>query len=136
MEAVENAETDVSFSLEFRKARERTPATRADFQTTRIALVGDVWKSEATASARKGHVSPLELKFLGALQNVLPEGGKLLDGRRCVTLDVWRAECERMGLIDRLGKPDSARNLFNKHRRELIAENHVVCDNDRAWLVR
>ena len=100
MDAVENAETDVSFSLEFRKARERTPATRADFQTTRIALIGDSWRSEATTTAHRGHVSPLGLKFLGALQNVLAEGGALRDGRRSTSLDIWRGECARMGLID------------------------------------
>jgi hypothetical protein len=137
MEAVENAETDVSFSLEFRKARERTPATRADFQTTRIALVGDAWRSEATATASKGHVSPLGLKFLSALQNVLAGGSTLRNGRPSTTLDLWRGECARMGLIDlaKAEKADSARTLFNKHRRELIAENHVVCDNEFVWLV-
>ena len=135
MDAVENVETDVSFSLEFRKARERTPGTQRIFQTTRIALVGDAWRSEATTTAHKGHVSPLGLKFLGALQNALAEGGVLRDGRRSISLDLWRAECVRMGLID-AGNPPSARSLFSKHRRELIGENHVACDNDFAWLVR
>jgi hypothetical protein len=135
LNAVEREDTDVSFSLEFKKARERTPATRADFQTTRIALVGDVWKSEATASARKGRVSPLGQKFLLALQNALAEGGKPRNGRPCVSIELWRGECVRMGLID-AGNPPNARSLFSKHRRELIGENHVVCDNDFAWLVR
>jgi hypothetical protein len=137
LEAARRDDTDVSFSLEFRKARERTPATRADFQTARIALLGDAWVSEA-AAARKGHVSPLGLKFLSALQNVLAGGGTLRYGRPSTTLDLWRGECARMGLIDlaKAEKADSARTLFNKHRRELIAENYVVCDNDFAWLVR
>jgi hypothetical protein len=135
MQAAENAETDVSFSLEFRKARERTPGTRADFQTTRIALLGDAWRSEATATAAKGHVSPLGLKFMAALQNVLASGSTPRNGRPSTTLELWRAECARMGLVDP-AKADSARALFNKHRRELIAENHVVCDDDFAWLAR
>jgi len=132
MEAVENAETDVSFSLEFRKARERTPTTRADFQTTRIELVGDAWRSNATATASKGHVSPLGLKFLSALQNVLAGGSTPRNGRPSTTLDLWRGECKRMGLVD----PAKQRTLFDKYRRELIAENYVVCDNDFAWLTR
>jgi hypothetical protein len=132
MEAVENAETDVSFSLEFRKARERTPATRADFQTTHIELVGDAWRSNATATASKGHVSPLGLKFLSALQNVLAGGSTPRNGRPSTTLDLWRGECKRMGLVD----PAKQRTLFDKYRRELIAENYVVCDNDFAWLTR
>jgi hypothetical protein len=38
-----------------------------------------------------------------------------------------------MGLID-LAKPDSARTLFNKHRRELIAANRIACEGDWTWL--
>jgi hypothetical protein len=133
MDPVENAETDVSFNLEFRKARERTPATRSDFQTTRIALLGDTWRSEAAGGTRKGHISPVGLKFLSALQNVLAGGAELHTGRRSTTLALWRGECVRMGLIDP-DKPKSASALFSKHRRELIAENHVVCDNEFAWL--
>jgi AAA domain len=133
MDPVENADTDVNFNLEFRKARERTPATRADFQTTRIALLGDTWRSDVAGGARKGHISPVGLKFLSALQNVLAGGAELHAGRRSTTLALWRGECVRMGLIDP-DKPKSASALFSKHRRELIAENHVVCDNEFAWL--
>jgi hypothetical protein len=31
MEGIEREDADISFALEFRKGRERTPATRADF---------------------------------------------------------------------------------------------------------
>jgi hypothetical protein len=40
---LERPETDVSMKLEFRKARERTPATRADFAEMSVALVDDEW---------------------------------------------------------------------------------------------
>jgi hypothetical protein len=71
MEAIERDDADVSFALEFRKARERTPATRADFQRARIAIVGDQWTVDVTASVPPGHVSPLGEKFLDALHNAL-----------------------------------------------------------------
>lgn len=134
MEGVERQGVEVSFSLEFRKARERTPATRADFQTARIALVGDSWQSDLVTTARRGRVSPLALKFLSALQDALAEGGELKEGRRCVSLDLWRAECARIGLFDGDAPANTTRALFSKYRRELIGENHVVCDNDFAWL--
>ena len=135
LEAAKRPDTDVSFNLDFRKARERTPQTRSDFQTARIALLGDAWRSEATA-IRKEHVSPLGFKFLAALQNVLASGGERINGRPSTTLDLWRAECTRMGLIDPAEKPKSASALFSKHRTQLIAANHVACDNDLVWLVR
>lgn len=36
-EVVKREDTDVSFDIEFRKARERTPATRSDFRSVRIS---------------------------------------------------------------------------------------------------
>jgi hypothetical protein len=42
-EKVERPDTDVSFKLEFRKARERTPQTRADFADITVALVDNTW---------------------------------------------------------------------------------------------
>jgi hypothetical protein len=135
MEAVGRLETDVSFSLEFRKARERTPKTRADFQTTRITLIGNVWQSEATATARKGHVSPLSLKFLDALNGALAsdQAVKNASGQRAATTEVWKAECVLMGLIDPKAKPDSARTLFAKHRRDLISAHRAVGEGDLTW---
>jgi hypothetical protein len=46
MTEVPRPDTDVSFALEFKKARERTPATRKDFETVRVALVKDQWTVE------------------------------------------------------------------------------------------
>ena len=135
LEAAKRPDTDVSFNLDFCKARERTPQTRDEFQTTRVALLGDAWQSEATA-IRKAHVSPVGLKFLSALQNVLASGAEQINGRPSTNVGLWRTECTRMGLIDPAEKPKSASALFSKHRTELIAANHVACDNDLVWLVR
>ena len=139
MEAIEREDTDVSFALEFRKARERTPATRADFQRARVALVGDQWTVEAPAIAAPAHVSPLGQRFLSALHNAL--AGDNVDSRhgcRAVTLDMWRAECVAIGLLEiELGKPapPTARSLFSKHRRELIVANRIACHNDLVWII-
>ncbi len=46
MEKVERLDTDVSFKITFRKARERTPETRSDFEDVNIALVKDAWVHE------------------------------------------------------------------------------------------
>jgi hypothetical protein len=137
MEAIAREACDVSFSLEFRKARERTPATRADFETARIALVGDEWTVAATGIVRAGHVSPLGLKFLMALQNVLASGtAEHQGGRRVVAIDHWRAECIATGLLDGGDPvPAAARSLFSKHRRELISANRIGCDEKLAWLI-
>jgi hypothetical protein len=135
MEAVRE-DVDVSFALEFRKARERTPATRADFQRAQIAIVGDQWTADVTASVRPGNISPAGQKFLDALHNALAGGtSEMRYGRRAVTLELWKGECFAIGLIDRDKTPNQVRALWSKYRLELIAANRIACDNTMVWTV-
>lgn len=135
MEAIPRGDTDVSFALEFRKARERTPATRADFQRAKIAIVGDQWTVDVAASVRPGHVSPLGMKFLDALHNALAgDTAASRHGRRAVTLEHWKAESFAIGILDR-DKPASASALWSKYRLELIAANRIACDDKMAWTI-
>jgi hypothetical protein len=135
LEPADNPETDVSFTLTFKKARERTPATRADFADTTIALMGNEWHANRLAS-RKSHVSPLGLKFHQALLNVLAgEAATTFEGRRAASLSTWKHEAARLGLTDPASNAKSADSLFNKHRRELIAANYIACNDQAAWTV-
>jgi hypothetical protein len=135
MEPIARDDTDVSFSLEFRKARERTPNTRADFQTARVALVADQWTVEATGVIRPGHVSPLGLKFLDALSNALAGDGAVQhQGRRAAPLELWKAECFAIGLLER-DAPAKCRALWSKYRHELIAANRIACDERFTWVL-
>lgn len=133
LQAHGRADTDVSFALEFKKARERTPITRHEFQDIRVALVNDRWEYQANETGPAGHVSPLGLKFLDALKNVLASGVEIrVRGRAAAPTAAWKAECATLGLLD-LTKENSARTLFSKHRRELIAANRIACDDDHTW---
>jgi hypothetical protein len=127
------ADTDVSFTLEFHKARERTPETRRDFESVTIALVNDEWQG-SVAAEKHGKPAPLEAKFLEALQDTFSAGETtLFQTWQAIKVDRWRAECARRGLID-TAKPDSARTLFSKYKRELIAHNLIACNDDLVWL--
>ena len=136
-DAVKRDDTDVSFSMTFKKARERKPATRFDFQDVKIALVNDQWEHELTDARRPDKVAPQTAKALEALSNVLGgEQAEILPGnRRAAHRDHWQAECALLGMIDP-GKPHSARTLFNKYRRELVAANRIACEGDFSWLIR
>jgi hypothetical protein len=136
LDAVKRDDTDVSFSMAFKKARERTPATRFDFQDVKIALVNDQWEHELTQTQRPDKVPPQTGKALDALTNVLAsdQAVTLPGNRRAATRDHWEAECAQRGLID-MGKPHSARTLFNKFRRELVAANRIACEGDFSWLI-
>jgi hypothetical protein len=132
---VKRPDTDVSFSLAFPKARERTPATRRDFEDVSIALVNDEWICSA-AVEKQSPPSPLGQKFLLALQNVFAGGETVpFETWKAVLIDRWRVECERMGLLDK-DKAHSARSIFSKYRRELIERNHIACHDDLVWLRR
>jgi AAA domain len=129
------ADTDISFLLEFRKARERTPETRQDFEDVTIALVDDEWTSTA-GTKKQGKPSPLAAKFLEALQDAFATGETVMfQSWKAVKLELWQQECTRRGLLDQ-SKPTSARSLFSKYKRELIAHNLIACNNDLVWLVR
>jgi len=134
LEAVVRPDTDVSFSLQFRKARERTPATRADFQEVRIALVNDRWEHDAVKTERVRKVSPLGTKFYDALLNVLAGANVAsLNGRKVASKADWKNECVARGLIDPGANSKSADTLFNKYKRELIGANRVTCEGELAW---
>jgi hypothetical protein len=136
LESVERPETDVSFQLTFKKARERTPETRTDFVDVRVALVNNRWTFETVTEASSRRPSPLGAQFLKALTNVIAsEEAVVYRGERAARLDAWRRECVTLGLIDTEARAHSARTLLGKHRRELVQCNLVACHEDLTWLL-
>lgn len=138
LDRVERDDTDVSFKLSFKKARERTPATRQDFQDAKIALINDQWEGDVqTRRAEPQAVRPAIQKALEALLNVLASDQvqMLPGGRRAAHRDHWAAECNARGLIDLQGKASSARTLMNTYRKELVTANRIACEGDMQWLL-
>ncbi|WMT71066.1 AAA family ATPase [Bradyrhizobium sp. Ash2021] len=137
LQSAKRRDTDVSFTLSFRKARERTPSTRADFQDAKVALVNDRWEHETAEAIRSGKVSPRTQRALDALIAVLTsDQAKNPSGnRRPVHRDHWASECNAQGLIDLKGKPKSARTLMNTFRRELASANLIAYEGDMQWLI-
>jgi hypothetical protein len=137
-EEVKRPDTDVSFQITFPKARERTPDNRQAFADAKIALVNEQWISDVgSVGIKQTSVPPLAIKFFNALVNAtIGSNAKKMFGCPTATIEEWRAECFRVGLIDKDEKPDSARTLFNRHKRELIAANWISCDETMAWTLK
>jgi hypothetical protein len=133
MNKAERPDTDVSFSFTFRKARERTPETRRDYDECTIALVNDEWISSGK-TAKRAALNPSNKKFLDAMTNVYASGAtESFNRRKIVRVDHWRAECELLGLIEP-GKTDKARSWFSRNKRELIERNHIASHFDQfVW---
>jgi GrpB-like predicted nucleotidyltransferase (UPF0157 family) len=137
LDAVKRDETDVSFALAFRKARERTPATRFDFQDVKIALVNDHWEHELTQTHRPDKITPQAARALDALRNVIASDRavSLTGGRRAAARDAWLDELALLGMVDLKEKAHSARTLFLRWRRELVAAFRIGCEGDWSWPV-
>jgi hypothetical protein len=132
---LERPETDVSMKLEFRKARERTPATRADFAEISVALVNDEWTYSSPEGGSKTRPSPGAQKFLDALHNALAgDEATTSAGIRRVSIENWQRECTILSLID---QDDRKRGLtlFSKYKLELITCNQVACNQTLAWVL-
>lgn len=124
--AVERADTDICFTLEFRKARERTPETRADFESITVSLIEDQWIEEG-AGRRQGKPSNQELSVLEVL-NELVGGSNVVThkGHRAVHNEAWKGECLRRGVLT----GDAA---FRACRSRLVQKNLIECDGELAW---
>jgi hypothetical protein len=109
---------------------------RFDFQDVKIALVDDRWEHDVTETRRPTAISPQTTKALEAVINVVAGGDvvTLPGNRRAVKVANWKAECVRLGLIDAEARPDSARAMFSKFRRELVAANRIGCEQQFSWL--
>ena len=139
LEATERPDADIAFVLKFTKARERAPDNRGNFDKVTITLANDQWAVEGGSPRAGKPPSPVGKKFHAALLDALATSGEVSPysaDRMAVTLDQWKSECTRLGLLNRSSeKRDKARDraLFSKYRLELIAANLVVCNGDFAW---
>lgn len=140
LKRVEQPDTDIAFTLEFTKSRERAPHNRSDFASVTIILKDDQWQIEnATFKAQTKPPSPLGRKFYDALADALCQSGKPRQAsanRPSVTNAEWVSECIRLGLLDADGPDNSRRALISKYRRELLGANWIACNSDFAWSIR
>jgi hypothetical protein len=134
LDRVERSDADVSFQLRFTKARERTPDTRRDFADVKIALVNNEWTWQSAEGGRANKIRPEAAKFLAALRDAtIGSTVTRMIGCPTATIEAWRLECIKQGLLDADAKPDSARALFSRNRRELITANWIACNETLAW---
>jgi hypothetical protein len=132
LDQIKRPDTDVSFTLTFPKARERTPDNRADFADLDIALVNDQWRGAVTTNI-KGRIEGLALKFFEAL-DFAADIGNLTKPGGCPTasLEAWQQQCVSRGLLD---GQRNGRALFSKYKLVLIERNWIACDAEMAWIL-
>lgn len=127
-EPIKRNDTDVSFTVEFRKARKREPENRADFQNVKVALVGDEWTHEHTDRiAGPKPPSPKAMKCLDALRCVIDRGqiSMVSNGKAAASVADWKAECYGRNLFNR-DNPKSANSEFHKCKRVLLEAGLIM----------
>jgi hypothetical protein len=140
LDSVKRTDTDISFKLTFKKARQRTPETRDDFQDITVALVDDVWEHDAIVTeVPKAKVKGQAKVALGFLMNAINECGAPPPERfqlpksvsRVVTIAQWRDECQRRNLAG--GEGDAFRKAFDRSADRLQELRLVAMLEGYAW---
>lgn len=109
MERVDVPGADLSFTLKFTKARERTPENRADFQPVTMSLQDDKWTHTQTPIPKK----PLGLNqrvMFGILADAMPTG---------LEQNEWHKQAKEAGITTRQRLYEAKRDL---KERKLIHE--------------
>jgi hypothetical protein len=141
LKRIENSTADIEFMLEFTKSRERAPPNRADFESVNVMLANDRW--DMRGAVRKSVTKPpppLAQKFHAALLDALASYGSPRPqsaNRPSVTMNEWKGECRRLGLLDAnpadRRRQNSQAATFNNNRTNLVSAGWVACNGDFAW---
>jgi hypothetical protein len=124
--AVEKADVDIAFTLEFRKARERTPETRYDFEDLTVALVDDQWL-ENGGIQKKGKPSGKEELMLEKLDALLVGSNVVThEGHRAIHVDAWLTACLDENIV-----PNA--NVFRSYRSRLQDKRLIKTFRVLTW---
>jgi hypothetical protein len=138
----ERDDTDVSFTLKFEKARERTPQNRADFRDVNIYLLDDEWQFAGAGGRER---APGLRTLLDAINEALIDGGtqhKITDGPtvRAVGVKAARKIHKRRYVSDGDGDRDEAERKawqrnFAKAMKDKVIAGENVNGTEIIWTV-
>lgn len=148
LKAVENPEAEISFRMEFTKARRRQRSNWQDFEAVTITLADDVWAGSIgkPKAARTLDPDSRQAQYLRVLrdlfatedvaQNRCPQPGMGI--ARTVTRDQFREALRAKGLVgqDRTGPLSSGeRSRIRDITATLESKGFVGMNKDLIWLL-
>jgi len=122
----------ISFRLEFLKARQRKPSDRGDYEPVSLILENDAWRAERINVNSRSVPNPPKnyRQAIDCLNNLLVGAERVKPTAdhvtvRAVTVDKWRDECARCGILDR----DKKGNIDSASRKRFgrIKEHAIEC---------
>jgi hypothetical protein len=139
------AEDDGSISMEFKKARLRTPENRQQFEPRSIRLEPDGWTSEGMAKASSGkrssEVEQIAKAILAAYDRLADavEASTGFDGKpvRKVKSEAVRDEVKSRGFLDKTeggGVTATSRKYYHRAKTDLVSRTTTLVEkNDLMW---
>jgi hypothetical protein len=139
-----HVETEVEYAKDFEEGAKTTSHLETvavgidpdgDEMTSLIVRECEASRSEGQA---KGAVNAQAMRALEALQNVVGSDQAITmvpGNRRVAKKSDWWAELVQRGMIEPEDRPESAKSLFYRWRRELIAASRIACEGDLTWLL-
>jgi hypothetical protein len=140
LKRVEDSDTeDLTFTLEFTKARERTRDNREDFDPITTSLIGDKWTAAAVSPASKvGGAPKIALDILkrciAEASERPPASNHIPPDIRAVKASLWR-KCCYQGTISEADTPDSKQKAFRRAQQKLQEFGKIGVWNEWVWLV-
>jgi AAA domain-containing protein len=139
LERIERPDADIAFILKFKKARERAPDNRADFEDATITLANDGWSSESGgANVRTGSRTASD-RALELLQEAINDQGVIPDWNKhippdtpCVTERVWRDYCKR-GFLSDGGSPEPVKKAEAERKAFQRASTNLIGSKVGTW---
>jgi hypothetical protein len=135
---VPNAE--LAFSVEFMKAREKTPETASDFESFTLSLRGDQWERDAGVVKEKG-VPPGAARALAQLCKALDDHGTVPPHNshipphvRAVRVEMWREYCDK-GEVSESDADEAKRKAFSRAVKALQDHKKACVWEGWAWLL-
>jgi hypothetical protein len=133
---VKREDTDVSFTLSFSKARERTPSNRQDFRDVNVCLLDNKWQISDEVLSKE--IPPGLRAVIEAIQDATIESGPTV---RAVDVKLARMSHKKRFAHDGDGDRDAAeRQAWSRNFKKAVGDKLIAGENkdsvDLAWVVR
>src|SRR5262249_33264693 len=142
LERVTNAE-DLTFTIKFTKARERTPENRDSFEDTTVGLRNDQWQMVEGAVGKKGKsqgLSDAAKIALKLLKTAIAEAGEqppasnhVPSNVRVVKESLWRKYCYEGG-ITASDEQEARKKAFQRACENLLSRELIGKWQELVWL--
>jgi RecA-family ATPase len=132
----------LQFTLEFTKARERTPTNHEEFDDVTITLEDNRWLIQRGASSQKMRTSDKDELAFRSLERAICDAGEkppasnhIPPNIRVAAVSMWKAYHRKASVVAD-GEEDKWRKNFERSLERLVREGRVATWDGWAWLVK